>query len=68
MTEPIKIKCPRCKVETVWEGNPDRPFCSEKCRMIDLGCWADEEYKIPSNETPMSEDNVIPLRPENSEE
>jgi len=29
-----------------WEGNPWRPFCSEKCRLIDLGRWADEEYKI----------------------
>jgi endogenous inhibitor of DNA gyrase (YacG/DUF329 family) len=31
----------------VWEGNPDRPFCSERCRLIDLGAWASERYRIP---------------------
>jgi len=30
----------------LWEGNPFRPFCSERCKMLDLGAWAKEEYRI----------------------
>ena len=42
-----KKRCPHCKKEVVWENNPHRPFCSERCKLIDLGKWASEEYKIP---------------------
>ncbi|MBI4838941.1 MAG: DNA gyrase inhibitor YacG [Nitrospirae bacterium] len=42
----MKTKCPVCKKESVWEGNSFRPFCSERCKLIDLGAWASEEYKI----------------------
>lgn len=45
--EGLKLKCPTCGKETVWEGNPWRPFCSENCKLIDLGKWLLEEYKIP---------------------
>jgi endogenous inhibitor of DNA gyrase (YacG/DUF329 family) len=31
---------------TTWEENPWRPFCSERCKLIDLGAWASEEYKV----------------------
>lgn len=43
----LTVKCPRCGVATRWEGNADRPFCSSRCNQIDLGAWADEEYRIP---------------------
>ncbi len=42
----MKTKCPTCKKKTEWENNPYRPFCSERCKLIDLGKWAAEEYKI----------------------
>jgi uncharacterized protein len=42
------IKCPLCKKKSRWEGNPWRPFCSERCKMADLGKWAAEEYIIES--------------------
>jgi endogenous inhibitor of DNA gyrase (YacG/DUF329 family) len=42
----MKIKCPICGTLTTWEENPHRPFCSEKCKLIDLGKWAAEEYKV----------------------
>ena len=32
---------------TPWTGNPNRPFCSERCRMKDLGNWASERYRVP---------------------
>ena len=38
--------CPTCGEPTEWEGNPYRPFCSERCRLIDLGRWADEQYAV----------------------
>jgi endogenous inhibitor of DNA gyrase (YacG/DUF329 family) len=41
------MKCPICKKE-VQEGSPDFPFCSERCRLVDLGNWATEKYKIPA--------------------
>jgi endogenous inhibitor of DNA gyrase (YacG/DUF329 family) len=43
----VKIICPICKNATTWEENPWRPFCSERCKLIDLGKWVTEEYKIP---------------------
>ena len=42
----LRVPCPICRRETPWEGNPFRPFCSERCRMIDLGTWAGEGYRI----------------------
>ncbi len=40
--------CPHCKKETLYKGNPWRPFCSERCKQIDLGKWATENYVISS--------------------
>ncbi len=48
-------KCPVCKKETAWGDNPFRPFCSERCRLIDLGKWAAEEYRIPDERKPDTE-------------
>lgn len=46
----MQITCPVCKKKTTWEENPWRPFCSERCNLIDLGKWAAEEYKVPDEE------------------
>ncbi|MFL6277920.1 MAG: DNA gyrase inhibitor YacG [Blastocatellia bacterium] len=40
------MKCPICGEPTTWKDNPDRPFCSERCRVIDLGNWASEGYRV----------------------
>lgn len=40
------MKCPVCKKD-VPAGAPEMPFCGERCRLIDLGVWADEGYRIP---------------------
>jgi len=40
------IICPVCKNKTTWEENPWRPFCSERCKLLDFGKWVSEEYKI----------------------
>jgi len=41
------VRCPICRAEVSWEGNPHRPFCSERCRLIDLGAWSEGRYRIP---------------------
>jgi uncharacterized protein len=39
-----------CGKPIEWENNPMRPFCSERCKLIDFGKWADEEYAVASDE------------------
>jgi endogenous inhibitor of DNA gyrase (YacG/DUF329 family) len=46
----MNIKCPYCKKTTTWEENPHRPFCSERCKLLDLGKWASGEYRIAGEE------------------
>ena len=42
------VPCPRCGTQTPFsQENPWRPFCSERCKMIDLGAWAAEDYRVP---------------------
>jgi endogenous inhibitor of DNA gyrase (YacG/DUF329 family) len=50
------IKCPHCKKETELSGNPFRPFCSERCKMIDLGAWATDQYRIPGEKAPQKDE------------
>ena len=41
------VNCPQCKKQIVWDSNNRyRPFCSERCKQIDLGAWAQESYVI----------------------
>jgi hypothetical protein len=49
------MKCPECGKETEYKGNPSRPFCSERCKLIDLGKWAGERYRLPTKEQPSEE-------------
>lgn len=51
------IRCPNCRKPAPWEGNPFRPFCSERCKMIDLGAWVAEEYRIPAEEKREEDDS-----------
>ena len=44
------MKCPSCHRPVKWEDNPHRPFCSERCKLIDFGAWANEEYAVPAEE------------------
>lgn len=45
------VPCPRCGMQVPWtRGNKFRPFCSERCKGIDLGQWAMESYRVPQSE------------------
>jgi uncharacterized protein len=46
---PARVKCPTCRRELDWETAPYRPFCSERCRLIDLGAWLSEQHGIPGD-------------------
>jgi uncharacterized protein len=52
-----KIICPICKKETTWENNVFRPFCSERCRLVDLGSWASEDYRIAGEKKVLSDED-----------
>lgn len=43
-----QVRCPQCGKFSPWSPqNPWRPFCSERCKQIDLGAWASEAYRVP---------------------
>ncbi|HEY7965239.1 MAG TPA: DNA gyrase inhibitor YacG [Steroidobacteraceae bacterium] len=46
---PGRIKCPTCKRDLDWEQARFRPFCSERCRLIDLGAWVSGQRAIPGD-------------------
>jgi endogenous inhibitor of DNA gyrase (YacG/DUF329 family) len=49
--EERKVHCPQCHASILWSvDNPYRPFCSERCKLIDLGQWATGAYRIPQVE------------------
>jgi uncharacterized protein len=48
-----RVKCPTCGRTIEWsEASPFRPFCSERCRLIDLGAWLSEQRGIPGDTSP----------------
>ena len=54
-TRALKLSCPICK-KPVKKDNPDFPFCSDRCRLIDLGKWASGAYVISSPVTDIEEE------------
>jgi len=45
----LKVDCPTCKKKVIWNNEFEyRPFCSHRCKLIDLGEWASESYTIPA--------------------
>jgi endogenous inhibitor of DNA gyrase (YacG/DUF329 family) len=62
------VRCPQCGAAVEWSpASRWRPFCSERCKLIDLGAWASETYRVPAeeaqdDETPDGADPPPPLR------
>ena len=46
MVRTFRRACPQCSQQVMWPETPTYPFCSERCRLIDLGVWATEGYRI----------------------
>ena len=56
----VKVPCPSCrKLALYGPANPWRPFCSERCRSVDLGAWASEAFRVPA-ESPPDDDTAAP--------
>ncbi|QEM82010.1 MULTISPECIES: DNA gyrase inhibitor YacG [Halomonas] len=55
---PLEVACPQCKKRVAWsQDNPYRPFCSKRCRLLDLGAWADGTHRI-AGEPAMDETSI----------
>jgi uncharacterized protein len=61
----LKLRCPICK-KVVKSADPEFPFCSDRCRTIDLGKWASGAYVIPSPAD--VEEQIREITPEDSDE
>lgn len=58
---PLEIACPQCRKTVTWtDDNPFRPFCSQRCRLLDLGAWADGSHRI-AGESAMDETDLDAL-------
>lgn len=57
----LLVKCPTCGKEIEYAGNEFRPFCSERCRLLDFGAWADEDYSLPTETSSMTEEEFEEL-------
>lgn len=62
---PIReLPCPTCQKPVRWTPAAKfRPFCSERCRLIDLGEWASESFLIPAQQSPTDIDGQLPPGP-----
>lgn len=60
------VNCPTCGELVEWKPESKwRPFCSDRCRLIDLGAWADEQYAIPAQDVSTMDDFDLPEDLEN---
>ena len=51
----LEVICPNCKKKFVYHSSEFRPFCTERCRLIDLGQWLNESYAVPASKLTIEE-------------
>ena len=57
----MRVKCPTCRREMDWSAdNASRPFCSERCRLIDLGAWFTSKHAIPGDAADPEDGEALP--------
>jgi hypothetical protein len=60
--KPPVVNCPTCNAAVKWTAeNRWKPFCSERCKLIDLGQWAAEKYRMPAEEQEPESEDTPPL-------
>ena len=65
MAAPRFVPCPQCGRPVEWVATSRwRPFCSARCKTIDLGAWAAETYRVPVAESPEPDDQAEKDDPE----
>ena len=57
MNKLLQVSCPQCEKTFSYYESKFRPFCCERCKMIDLGHWFEESYRVPSKEIDPNEKN-----------
>ena len=63
------MKCAICKSAVAPRGeNKAFPFCSDRCRLVDLGKWLGGEYRVPTNEAPATEGSAVDGAARNDED
>ena len=55
------MKCPTCGKSIEWKDNPSRPFCCERCQLVDLGRWVEGEYRVPGEQLPEEQADSLPV-------
>jgi len=66
--QPRAVTCPTCGKALLWTlANAWRPFCSERCKLIDLGAWATERYRVPVVEDKDQPEDALPGEPARGE-
>lgn len=69
MSKGLKVKCPQCKKVFLYSSSKNRPFCSERCKMIDMGHWFEGNYVIEGRDnTVYIEDPELFLNKEDGDE
>ncbi len=68
----LSVQCPRCKKKLDYYSSEYRPFCCEKCRLIDLGQWLNESYTVPVHNLTLEEadklEKILHEKNENNDE
>lgn len=59
MTAKLQVKCPQCKKQFEYYSSNFRPFCTERCRLIDLGQWLDGSFAVPAQNLTEEEKNQL---------
>ncbi|MGI9034446.1 MAG: DNA gyrase inhibitor YacG [Pyrinomonadaceae bacterium] len=55
------VKCPTCGKQTEYSGSEFRPFCSERCKLLDFGAWADEQFALPDETSSLTEEELFEI-------
>ncbi len=59
----LEVNCPTCMKRVPWtQDSPWRPFCSQRCKLIDFGDWASERHSIPGESLPQEDDEDLEPR------
>ena len=59
MNKVLKVKCPQCATEFLYYESEFRPFCTERCKQIDLGHWFQESYVVPTKDSTLDAEKEI---------
>jgi len=55
------VKCPHCGKRAEYSGNEFRPFCSERCKLLDFGAWIDGEFRLPTESPELTEEDIAKI-------